>query len=601
MDEAVSSGSRQHRPWENTKYNSSTTQTSPTVSLAEIFDTAFTSDVDAPQNADLIIGEMEVEPLFAEGDEYNLRSETDFWAPGPSIQGPTYSSRHRYNSRSRRYRPGGDSVEEAGPSRCEPHVTRGGRRKMYSRRLTPPSPATTKPKPYSLERNPSLQTVDGNMPKDKTILSEDDSPLAPDLQLDWFSSTEEEPSDDDSGIEFLSVQYADNSSNNSSGDSGHSSSSSHSTRGSANTSAPSNIGSNSIGNSPTVPVVDLTQESDEEMTDVIPQVPSLPRGPPPLIRFRPCRLQELPPCIHPPPPLPPPQTWHVPPPPPIHIQYPHHSAAILPPRLYPVHQRMWQSHHRMQEMHRRRLDHHFQSLRQREMLVDYAPQPGSMGFVGAPGSGALPPQQPAVFSTPEVHQPAAMLIGDPQLRTDIVEIPPPPPPTETPHQHVHHYVHHYPSPGRMAHLHISIAPGPAVGGSTVGRGQEMMLPGPPVVTPELVPFPILTRHMAYRLEDYMRFLESRRVVSTVNRGASQHTIERYTFPHKYKRMKKDTDDLEDNTEKCTICLSEFEDFEDVRRLPCMHLFHVECVDQWLSSNKRCPICRVDIDADMKDV
>lgn len=62
------------------------------------------------------------------------------------------------------------------------------------------------------------------------------------------------------------------------------------------------------------------------------------------------------------------------------------------------------------------------------MLVDYAPQPGSMGFVGPPGNGALPPQQPAVFSTPEVHQPAAMLIGDPQLRTDIVEIPPPPPP-----------------------------------------------------------------------------------------------------------------------------------------------------------------------------
>lgn len=55
-----------------------------------------------------ILGEMEVEPLFAEGDEYNLRSETDFWAPGPSIQGPTYSSRHRtlYNSRSRLYRPG---------------------------------------------------------------------------------------------------------------------------------------------------------------------------------------------------------------------------------------------------------------------------------------------------------------------------------------------------------------------------------------------------------------------------------------------------------------------------------------------------------------
>lgn len=33
-----------------------------------------------------------------------------------------------------------------------------------------------------------------------------------------------------------------------------------------------------------------------------------------------------------------------------------------------------------------------------------------------------------------------------------------------------------------------------------------------------------------------------------------------------------------------------------RRLPCMHLFHTACVDQWLSSNKRCPICRVDIEA-----
>jgi hypothetical protein len=27
----------------------------------------------------------------------------------------------------------------------------------------------------------------------------------------------------------------------------------------------------------------------------------------------------------------------------------------------------------------------------------------------------------------------------------------------------------------------------------------------------------------------------------------------------------------------------------------MHLFHIECVDQWLPTNKRCPICRVDIE------
>ena len=44
--------------------------------------------------------------------------------------------------------------------------------------------------------------------------------------------------------------------------------------------------------------------------------------------------------------------------------------------------------------------------------------------------------------------------------------------------------------------------------------------------------------------------------------------------------------------------AEFEEEEDVRRLPCMHLFHVTCVDQWLGLNKRCPICRVDIEAQL---
>lgn len=96
----------------------------------------------------------------------------------------------------------------------------------------------------------------------------------------------------------------------------------------------------------------------------------------------------------------------------------------------------------------------------------------------------------------------------------------------------------------------------------------------------------------------MRFFEHRRLV--VNRGASQNTIERNTFPHKYKKITRSGCDGEDNVEKCTICLSEFEDNEEVRRLPCMHLFHVVCVDQWLTTNKRCPICRVDIEEHLKD-
>ncbi|CAB1318864.1 unnamed protein product, partial [Coregonus sp. 'balchen'] len=54
----------------------------------------------------------------------------------------------------------------------------------------------------------------------------------------------------------------------------------------------------------------------------------------------------------------------------------------------------------------------------------------------------------------------------------------------------------------------------------------------------------------------------------------------------------------DVDEKCTICLSMLEEAEDVRRLPCMHLFHQGCVDQWLATSRKCPICRVDIETQL---
>jgi len=42
--------------------------------------------------------------------------------------------------------------------------------------------------------------------------------------------------------------------------------------------------------------------------------------------------------------------------------------------------------------------------------------------------------------------------------------------------------------------------------------------------------------MNARLEDYMREVEQRRFIQ-INRGASQDTIERCTFPHKYKQVR----------------------------------------------------------------
>ncbi|KAH7365486.1 hypothetical protein KP509_18G030600 [Ceratopteris richardii] len=47
-------------------------------------------------------------------------------------------------------------------------------------------------------------------------------------------------------------------------------------------------------------------------------------------------------------------------------------------------------------------------------------------------------------------------------------------------------------------------------------------------------------------------------------------------------------------ETCSICL-EIPVVDDVvRRLPCMHAFHLQCIDEWLERQANCPICKVRI-------
>ncbi|XP_046900873.1 E3 ubiquitin-protein ligase RNF165-like isoform X2 [Hypomesus transpacificus] len=113
-----------------------------------------------------------------------------------------------------------------------------------------------------------------------------------------------------------------------------------------------------------------------------------------------------------------------------------------------------------------------------------------------------------------------------------------------------------------------------------------------------------SRHASAVRESYEELLQLEDRLGSVSRGAVQTTIERFTFPHKYKKRKPvemkigEEEEETDVDEKCTICLSMLEDGEDVRRLPCMHLFHQGCVDQWLSSSRKCPICRVDIETQL---
>uniref|UniRef100_A0A0A9F334 RING-type E3 ubiquitin transferase n=1 Tax=Arundo donax TaxID=35708 RepID=A0A0A9F334_ARUDO len=46
---------------------------------------------------------------------------------------------------------------------------------------------------------------------------------------------------------------------------------------------------------------------------------------------------------------------------------------------------------------------------------------------------------------------------------------------------------------------------------------------------------------------------------------------------------------------CCVCISTCRDGEEMRRLPCGHAFHRDCVDRWLARCRRtCPLCRLHV-------
>ncbi|XP_075714046.1 E3 ubiquitin-protein ligase Arkadia isoform X2 [Rhinoderma darwinii] len=157
---------------------------------------------------------------------------------------------------------------------------------------------------------------------------------------------------------------------------------------------------------------------------------------------------------------------------------------------------------------------------------------------------------------------------------------------------LHPHLSHYHTPPRLHHLQLGALP---------------------LMVPDMAGYPHI-RYISSGLDgrsfrvpfrgNFEELIHLEERLGNVNRGASQGTIERCTYPHKYKKRKlhdkQDGEEAteEDTEEKCTICLSILEEGEDVRRLPCMHLFHQVCVDQWLITNKKCPICRVDIEAQL---
>jgi Ring finger domain len=48
---------------------------------------------------------------------------------------------------------------------------------------------------------------------------------------------------------------------------------------------------------------------------------------------------------------------------------------------------------------------------------------------------------------------------------------------------------------------------------------------------------------------------------------------------------------------CSICLGEYEEGEELSKLPCSHIYHDECITSWCSNHIRCPLCNYDLESE----
>ena len=85
----------------------------------------------------------------------------------------------------------------------------------------------------------------------------------------------------------------------------------------------------------------------------------------------------------------------------------------------------------------------------------------------------------------------------------------------------------------------------------------------------------------------IRLLARLQNISEASKGASEALIN--TIPTTVI-----TDSLSAEERSCPICLNEMEVGSEVRNLPCNHLYHKDCVDEWLRVNASCPTCRFNI-------
>ena len=49
-----------------------------------------------------------------------------------------------------------------------------------------------------------------------------------------------------------------------------------------------------------------------------------------------------------------------------------------------------------------------------------------------------------------------------------------------------------------------------------------------------------------------------------------------------------------NNNNCVVCLTEFQIGDIISALPCCHVFHTDCIQNWLKKELSCPVCKFEV-------
>ncbi|CAL4947910.1 unnamed protein product [Urochloa decumbens] len=81
--------------------------------------------------------------------------------------------------------------------------------------------------------------------------------------------------------------------------------------------------------------------------------------------------------------------------------------------------------------------------------------------------------------------------------------------------------------------------------------------------------------------------------ASVGRGASDEQLA--ALPRwRFKEQPDVPRDRDHDDQECCICLAQYREKEEVRQLPCTHMFHLKCVDRWLRIISSCPLCKQEL-------